>query len=264
MQREPQKVSEQNSAENLGSLRGCLVDGDADQRTRERHIRRRALAISIIVQGAVLTLLVLFPLFGKTDRIALGRDYIPIPSYGPQGHHPHGDPRPATPRPNDPGTGFRYDLLHTRPYVSASGPVSPSDPPDGDPTGPGPIGPGCDGCIDIGGKDIGPHAPGVVSEGPIKPQIIRKTHIDPGMLLHRVEPVYPPLPKQMHREGRVELRAIIGTDGSIQSLQVVAGDPLFLQSAIDAVQQWHYKPTYLNGQAVEVDTYITVVYTMKQ
>jgi len=89
------------------------------------------------------------------------------------------------------------------------------------------------------------------------------TTLDPAMLLRRVEPVYPPLPKQMHREGRVELRAIIGTDGNIQSLQVVAGDPLFVQSAVEAVQQWHYKPTYLNGQPVEIDTYITVDYTMQ-
>jgi len=47
------------------------------------------------------------------------------------------------------------------------------------------------------------------------------------MLIHRVEPVYPTLAKQTHRDGRVELRAIIGTDGTIQSLQIVASDPLF-------------------------------------
>ena len=82
------------------------------------------------------------------------------------------------------------------------------------------------------------------------------------MLVRRVEPVYPELARQTHREGRVELRAIIGTDGSIQSLQVVSGDPLFLQSAVDAVQQWRYKPTILNGQPVAIDTYITVIYTM--
>ena len=83
------------------------------------------------------------------------------------------------------------------------------------------------------------------------------------MLIHRVEPIYPVLAIQTRREGHVELRAMIGTDGNIQSLQVVAGDPMFKSSAIQAVQQWHYKPTYLNGQAVEVDTYITVVYTLQ-
>jgi len=83
------------------------------------------------------------------------------------------------------------------------------------------------------------------------------------MLIRRVEPVYPPLARQTHREGQVVLRAIISTDGSIQSLQVVSGDPLFLRSAQDAVTQWHYRPTILNGQPVEIDTYITVIYTLQ-
>lgn len=84
------------------------------------------------------------------------------------------------------------------------------------------------------------------------------------MLIYRVEPAYPVLPKQMGRSGRVELRAIIATDGTIQSLQVVSGDPLFIQSALQAVQQWRYKPTILNGQRVEIDTFITVVYTINR
>lgn len=83
------------------------------------------------------------------------------------------------------------------------------------------------------------------------------------MLTHRVEPQYPPLARQIHREGQVELHAIISTDGSIQSLQVVSGDPLFLRSAIDAVSQWRYRPTFLSGQPVEIETYITVIYTLQ-
>jgi protein TonB len=88
--------------------------------------------------------------------------------------------------------------------------------------------------------------------------------LDPAMLIHRVEPIYPPLARQIHREGRVELRAIIGTDGTIQSLQIVSGDPIFLRSALEAVQQWQYKPTILNGQPVEIETYVTVIYTMQR
>ena len=84
------------------------------------------------------------------------------------------------------------------------------------------------------------------------------------MLTTRVEPMYPFLPKQMGRSGKVELRAIIATDGTIQSLQVVSGDPLFYQSALDAVRRWRYRPTYLNGQPVEVDTFITVLYTLQR
>ena len=83
------------------------------------------------------------------------------------------------------------------------------------------------------------------------------------MLLHRVEPLYPPLARQIHREGQVELHAIISTDGTIRSLQIVSGDPLFLQSVLDAVGQWRYRATVLNGQPVEIDTYITVIYTLQ-
>ena len=83
------------------------------------------------------------------------------------------------------------------------------------------------------------------------------------MLIRRVEPVYPPLARQTHREGQVELRAIIATDGTIQSLQVVKGDALFLSSATDAVRLWRYRPMELNGQPVEIETYITVIYTLQ-
>ncbi len=88
-------------------------------------------------------------------------------------------------------------------------------------------------------------------------------HIDPALLTRRVEPVYPVLAHQLRRSGRVELHAVITTDGSVQSLEVVSGDPLFVNSALEAVRQWHYKPTYLNGQPVEIDTYITVIYTLQ-
>jgi len=84
------------------------------------------------------------------------------------------------------------------------------------------------------------------------------------MLIQRIEPVYPPLARQIRREGHVELRALIATDGTIQSLQVVSGDPLFLQSAVAAVRQWRYHPTVLNGQPVEIETYITVIYSLQQ
>jgi protein TonB len=105
-------------------------------------------------------------------------------------------------------------------------------------------------------------APPPVETRPNKARI--RTQVDPAMLIHRVEPVYPVLPKQMGLSGRVELRAIIATDGTIQSLQVVSGDALFYHSALDAVRQWRYRPTVLNGQPVEVDTYITVIYHLER
>ena len=87
-------------------------------------------------------------------------------------------------------------------------------------------------------------------------------NVQAAMLVYRVEPVYPTLMRQIHRSGRVELHALIAADGTVQSLQAISGDPGFYQSALDAVRQWRYRPTILNGQAVEVETSITVIYNI--
>jgi protein TonB len=262
MSLDPEKVLEPIAEEGLGSLRGCLVDGDPEQRRRERRVRRRALVISILLQSAVLTLLILIPLFGKTERIALG-GYVPIPPYGHRSSHPRGDSKP---HPSDPAIHDRVFTFHRptdRPVSRSAGEENSTDAPDLDPgpNQPG-EGPACNWCVDIGSKSNGPRPPEPPTETRPQRRIILTT-IDPALLIHRVEPAYPPLARQIHKEGRVELRAIIGTDGTIQSLQIVAGDPLFELSAKEAVLQWRYRPTILNGQAVEVDTYITVIYTMQ-
>jgi len=83
-----------------------------------------------------------------------------------------------------------------------------------------------------------------------------------ALLINRVEPVYPALAIHTHREGRVELHAIISTEGKIESLEVISGDPFFIQSALSAVRQWRYRPNILNGRPVEIDTRITVIYTL--
>ncbi len=262
MSLESQNVSEVIQHNNLGSLRACLVEGDGEQRNRERRIRRRALVISILTQSAILILLVLVPLFGKTERIPI-KNFVPIPPYG----HPHNPANSGTkPTPEHPinsGTRYIFTTPTNRPLSPSNTGESPVGPPE---IGPGgneqESGPACSWCVDIGGKSPGPRPPEAVVETPKKPPVVWKTTIDPAMLIRRIEPVYPPLAIQMHREGRVEMRARIATDGTIQSLEVVGGDPIFYQSAKDAVSQWLYRPTVLNGQKVEIDTYITVIYTM--
>ena len=90
------------------------------------------------------------------------------------------------------------------------------------------------------------------------------SQIDTALLTVRVMPVYPPLAVQTRQEGEVKLHAIIATDGSIESLEVVSGGPLFIQAARDAVRQWRYKPALLNGRPVEVDTFITVIFHLER
>jgi len=84
------------------------------------------------------------------------------------------------------------------------------------------------------------------------------------MIINRVQPMYPPLARQTRISGTVRLHAIIGKDGSVQQLEVISGHPLLVQSALDAVRQWRYRPTLLNGEPVEVDTTIDVIFSLNQ
>jgi periplasmic protein TonB len=81
-------------------------------------------------------------------------------------------------------------------------------------------------------------------------------------ILSQTRPVYPALARQARIQGSVVLHAIIGRDGRVAQLEVISGHPLLVQAALDAVKQWLYKPTLLNGDAVEVDTTITVTFLM--
>jgi periplasmic protein TonB len=262
MSLESQNVSEVIS-NNLGSLRACLVEGDAEQRNRERRIRRRALVISILAQSVILALLVLVPLFGKTERIPI-KNFVPIPPYGHPRNRSDSGTKPRPDPPMHPGTRYIFTTPTNRPLSPRNAGESPVGPPDiGSVGNEQESGPECSWCVDIGGNG-GPRPPETVTKTPKKPPVVWKTTIDPAMLIRRIEPVYPPLARQMRREGRVEMRARIATDGTIQSLEVVGGDPIFYQSAKDAVSQWLYRPTVLNGQRVEIDTYITVIYIMQR
>jgi protein TonB len=87
-------------------------------------------------------------------------------------------------------------------------------------------------------------------------------NVQQAKLINMVRPVYPPLAKQARISGTVRLHAIIAKDGSVIQLEVVGGHPLLVQSALDAVRQWRYQPTLLNGEPVEVDTTVDVVFSL--
>jgi periplasmic protein TonB len=248
--------------DSVGSLKGCLVEGDPEQRQRERGVRRRALAISITAQSAALAALILVPLLGKPARIALA-NVVPLPPYSAyrEGRRAPDPTEPRNPRP--PRNVCRFCAPLSIPNsIMTHDPQPPGD--DGDPIPGIGEGPAVPGQIPLDDLRTGVKPPPPPQSRVEQPSIIRVTTIDPAMLTHRVEPVYPALARQIARSGRVELRAIIATDGTIQSVEVVGGDPLFYQSALEAVRQWRYSPTVLNGKAVEVDTHIDVIYTMQR
>jgi len=97
----------------------------------------------------------------------------------------------------------------------------------------------------------------------VKTAPTRISHLEQADLIHRVNPVYPPLAKQTRVQGIVVLEATISKDGAIESLRVVSGHPLLSQAALDAVKQWRYRPLVLNGEPTDVITTITVTFTLQ-
>jgi protein TonB len=98
---------------------------------------------------------------------------------------------------------------------------------------------------------------------PVTPARIRVGgNVQAASLVRKVQPVYPQIARTAHVSGTVVLHAIIAKDGTIQELQYVTGPPLLMRAAMDAVREWRYKPTLLNGEPVEVDTTISVVFSL--
>lgn len=86
--------------------------------------------------------------------------------------------------------------------------------------------------------------------------------VQQAKLLRNTAPVYPVLAKRGRIEGTVKLQAVISKDGEVQKLETLSGHPVLSQAATDAVKQWKYRPTLLNGEPVEVITVIEVVFKL--
>jgi|SRR5579871_28146 periplasmic protein TonB len=83
-----------------------------------------------------------------------------------------------------------------------------------------------------------------------------------GSLIRRVQPVYPPLARSARIQGAVVLFAVISRDGTITNLHAVSGHPILIPAAVQAVEQWRYRPYILNNEPVEVETQITVNFVL--
>src|SRR5216684_3357529 len=128
------------------------------------------------------------------------------------------------------------------------------------------------GCaaMSVGAQDAPSTDPNAKNPPPTKEAHIHSPRLKQGgavtaaHLINRVQPVYPPLARQTRISGAVRLHAIIGKDGNVLQLEVLSGHPLLVQSALDAVRQWKYSPVLLEGDPVEVDTTIDVIYSLAE
>jgi TonB family protein len=87
-------------------------------------------------------------------------------------------------------------------------------------------------------------------------------NIQAAKMIHQEMPSYPSNQKVRHEEGRVVLHAVVGKDGNVHDLNLIEGQCAFAKSALEAVKKWRYSPTTVNGSPVDVDTTITVIYTL--
>ncbi|MGA3295631.1 MAG: energy transducer TonB [Candidatus Acidiferrales bacterium] len=129
---------------------------------------------------------------------------------------------------------------------------------------------GAVGGFGVAGGVAGGVLGGIISSGapppppkPVTPQRITVGgNVQQAKAIDRNPPQYPAIAKAAHVQGTVVLHAIIAKDGTVQQLQLVGGPPLLVNAAMEAVRQWRYQPTLLNGEPVEVDTTIQVVFTL--
>jgi protein TonB len=85
-----------------------------------------------------------------------------------------------------------------------------------------------------------------------------------GLLVSKVQPIYPPTARQARIQGTVVMKAVINQAGDVESVELVSGHPLLVPAALDAVKQWKYRPYLLNGKPVSVETQVVVNFTLSE
>lgn len=218
-----------------------------------RRRKRWPIATAFTLELIVAALFVLLPLL-STGVIPLKATVIvPTPRYVPlenqQPVHSSGSNRGVyTPAPTviPVSTALTY-----RDRVADTHPTSFSDEPP---------------SLNIGGNDKSSSGPdlrikgdAVVVRPPAKPPLI--SHTTEAMLLTKVVPEYPIVAKISGLQAEVKLHAFVDKNGNIESLTVLGNPPpIFVNAAMDAVKQWKYRPYFLNGEPVEIETFITVTF----
>jgi protein TonB len=114
-------------------------------------------------------------------------------------------------------------------------------------------------------RNVEPQPPPPQKFNPAPPLRIRVGGtVSAARLIYQPKPEYPELARMTRTEGAVEFEAVIGKEGTIEELKVVRGHPLLVKAALEAVRQWRYQPTLLNGDPIEVVTEITVTFKLGQ
>jgi|SRR5579864_332666 len=263
MQRTGKRNPDPEQAESELALCRCLVEGDPDATGSARRSRRKAFGVSLAIETSLLMLLVVAPLLTTAAHPQLQQILPPqLTFFGVlRGHSPaqHDVPRTKTRRPEIPNpfppASPSVRILPIRPVEEPDVPILDL---------PGGFVPGVNQTIVAARTPPPVEPPHIATPAQQEKRPVKLSEgVLQAQLISRIEPRYPPLPLQMRQSGTVILHAIISRDGHINALEVVSGSPFFVQAAVDAVRQWRYRPTMLNGEPVEVETTITVVFRLQ-
>jgi len=244
----------------LGNLWQCMVDSDAAANKRARRLRGKALLASISLETVVIVGVLLWPL-ATLGVLSPQLILTPVPPY-----HGEQNLRSAPHRPSERPTPDRRNaaarLFFQPPRIPSHVPDrADSGPPSIDEIGEVIGQPGSAAWVP-GGSENGPGSPIARPEPKSKPRMVSLGLMD-ASLVHRVQPEYPRIATLTRLSGTVLLRAVIGTDGEVHEIEVLSGNPILAEAARTAVRQWRYRPTLLDGQAVEVETQITVNFVLE-
>jgi protein TonB len=228
----------------------------------ERSRRGLTTVISLGLQSLAVALLLVFPLLKPLGLPSFHQLSTPISWGQPLASPPTPRARMTT---NNVGSTTAADIVFTTPRQIPKG-----IPADGDDSAPqvgvsGPAIPGTEGGDPNGVRNLfesGAHpiVPMVRPAPTVAP--LRVSHMSEGNLIRRVQPTYPALARSARIQGAVVLQAVISKAGVIENLKVLTGHPMLVPAAIEAVSQWRYRPYLLNNEPVEVETQITVNFSL--
>ena len=242
-------------------LKECLVDPAGETRSARGVSRRRAVVAAVAFEALAILSLALYPLLTPAQlRPQIVNAPIPV-RFGAPEAHPH---NPASAR----RTRFSRDVLFSPPRVPADIVRSPvanirSEAPSAfENPAPGlPFGISENpGSLESGPAAVAPPQPAVA---PVR-EIHRSEKFEESQLVRRVMPQYPQIARLARISGTVELLVLIGQDGRVKSVEVLSGSPMLAASAKAGVEQWRYRAAILDGQAVEVETRVTVHFVLNE
>ncbi len=226
----------------------------------ERARRGWTTLTSFGLQALIAAVLIVLPLLRPSGLPSLRQLSTPISLGSPQqvpavSGNPHPRFAPTHPaeiffrRPSALPTSAQPSVDEGPPQIEGSGPYIPGAAQLGDSRG----------LPNVLGGGTQPVVPVLPPPAVVRLQV---SHVSEGNLIRKVQPVYPALAHSARIQGVVVLQAVIGKQGNIENLRLISGHPMLAPAAIDAVRQWRYKPYILNNDPIEVETQITVNFSL--